>query len=423
MSSAVRSQGHRHVEAAAEAAAQAACDSILSRVDAVVKRMVDRILEEEPIYRDLAPEDLADVVELANSNSRLMARALGGHRITVEQLDFVAEHVRARMAKNIPLEAVLQAYRTAMNAFWEECTAEVASRGLARDTAVSLARRMSEATDTLTTHVAAVYIREESHVRAAGERAARDMLDAILRGDIDPERAEPYGAAPGLDPQGDLVVIVGRVLVDGGPSQALEAARLALVDAFSTRKSSPLVVVRDRAVVAVVGADGLEEQIRRAEGACQALSRESETVLVCGVSSLFQGFGHAPAGFEQASLAVMRASPRRPVVSLETLPTIQHLLLSASAPTRLQIAAKASVLTHQSDNVQTMIRDTVRGYAAANMNVTRAATGLHIHENTVRYRLRRIRDMTGYDAMCFGDLFELTCLLEAIDAAPVKTGH
>ena len=46
--------------------------------------------------------------------------------------------MRARVRMGIPLEAVIEAYRTGMNVYWEECTAEVASLGLSRGAAVDL---------------------------------------------------------------------------------------------------------------------------------------------------------------------------------------------------------------------------------------------------------------------------------------------
>src|SRR4051812_20536320 len=174
-------------------------DQLLARLDAVIPPMRARILEEEPAYRRLPAVEIDDVTGLLVSNARLLVAAIAGHRVNREQLDYVAEHVRHRVRSDISLEAVLGAYRTALNAFWEECTAEVASLGLSRDAAVDVARRVSEAMDTLTTHAAATYVREESQQRALSDQAARDLLEALLRGDVDPAHAEPHSAAPGLD--------------------------------------------------------------------------------------------------------------------------------------------------------------------------------------------------------------------------------
>jgi len=391
-------------------------ERLLARLDDVVGTMLERILEEEPAYRRLSPAELADVTALLVRNARLMAGALSGQRIEREHLDYVSEHVRNRVRVGIPLEAVLQAYRTAMNVFWEETTAEVASLGLSRDVAVELARRMSDAMDTLTTHAAASYVREESRIHALNDKAARDLLDALLRGDVGPVRAEPHPAAPGLDPQGDLLAIVGRVSSeDSSLSRALETAAAALADCLATRRASPLLVVRERAIVAVCAADPHDDPIARVSAARERLKAETGVELSCGISSPCGGFAHVAAAYEEASLAVSRATDRRPVVSLAALPALEHLLTGATNTTRALLLKKAGWLAGQKPAALATTAETLRGFARAHMNVTRAAADLHIHENTLRYRLRRIRESSGHDPQTFDGLVELLCLLEVLD--------
>ena len=76
---------------------------------------------------------------------------------------------------------------------------------------------------------------------------------------------------------------------------------------------------------------------------------------------------------------------------------------------------KADVLTGHRPGALAAVRQTLTGFADADMNITRAAAALHIHENTLRYRLRRIREQTGHDPQTFHGLVELLCLLEVVD--------
>jgi DNA-binding PucR family transcriptional regulator len=301
--------------------------------------------------------------------------------------------------------------------FWEECTAEVASLGLSRDAAVNLARKMSEAMDTLTTHAAAAYVREESSLRASSERAARDLLDRLLRGDVDATRVEPYGAAPGLDPQEPLVVVVGRVSAEAGsPANALELAAAALADSLATQRASALVVVRERAIVGVVPADEPDRRIADLIAARNALSKESGISLYCGFSTPCAGFSQVAAAYEQASLALSRTSEGRPVISLATLPALQHLLLGATGATRAQLLDRGRVIADLPRAAGTTLKQTIYAFARSDMNVTKAAADLHIHENTLRYRLRRIREQTGHDPRTFDGVVELICLIEALNS-------
>lgn len=399
----------------------AAADAIKRRLDGAVEVARERMLVQEPAYRRMTQEDLADVTALLYRNYGVLLAAMAGARINHQTLDYVGEHVRARVRSGIPLEAVLEAYRIGLNVFWEECTAEVAAGGMSRDAAVNLARKMSEAMDILTTHAAAAYVREESYLKAAREKGARDLLEALLRGDADPSRFELHNIAPGLDPQADLVVIIGRLATEESLlAPSLDTAATALGESLATRRVSPLLVVREQAVVAVVLAEATDLLTERLTSVRAALAEEQGIDLYCGVSSPCSGFGGVAAAHEQASLAVSRASAERPVISLAVLPAIQHLLTGATLTTRLHLLEKArTIRSLQATERQTM-RETLQGFAGANMNVTRGAAELHIHENTLRYRLRRLRERTGHDPQTFAGLLELLCLMEVVDAAELE---
>jgi DNA-binding PucR family transcriptional regulator len=61
------------------------------------------------------------------------------------------------------------------------------------------------------------------------------------------------------------------------------------------------------------------------------------------------------------------------------------------------------------------MRATLRAYADESMNLTRAAEALHVHPNTLRYRLGRIRERSGRDPYDFNQLVDLLCLLDLLD--------
>ncbi|WP_189595134.1 PucR family transcriptional regulator [Nocardia cerradoensis] len=55
--------------------------------------------------------------------------------------------------------------------------------------------------------------------------------------------------------------------------------------------------------------------------------------------------------------------------------------------------------------------DTLRSHIAGNFNRQKTATALKIHRNTVDYRLRRIKDLTGFDPYDHSDLLRLQSAL------------
>jgi PucR C-terminal helix-turn-helix domain/GGDEF-like domain len=388
------------------------------RLDQVTRLMVDRMIADVPAYRRLPPDGIADVEALAARNTRVLSAALeAGTHLDRDELRYVAEHVRERVRRGVSLEEMLHAYRVAINTFWEEAIAEAVALGFSRDAALELARRSSELTDDLTTHAAETYVREISRLRAISDQEARDLLELVLRGEVDAEALATHHAAPGLDSAESLVVVVGRIAAtDRTESDALETAAAQVTGALTTAHASPLVAVRTGVVVAVAAAeDGLPIAARLAE--VHQRLREAGTRLFCGLSIPRPGLARVPAGFDQAALAVSRASTSQPVVSLAELPIVQNLLLGATGTMRTLLTSMAEEIDFDGRESPAAMRATLRAYADESMNLTRAAAALHVHPNTLRYRLGRIEERSGRDPSDFNQLVDLLCLLDLLDEA------
>ena len=59
--------------------------------------------------------------------------------------------------------------------------------------------------------------------------------------------------------------------------------------------------------------------------------------------------------------------------------------------------------------------DTLRTYVACDMNAKAAAAVLHIHVNTVYYRLDRIAERTGYDLRRLDQVIDLLLAVLLVD--------
>jgi hypothetical protein len=395
-----------------------AAERLSRRLDEVTQQMVDRMIEQVPAYRRLPPDGIADVQALAARNTRVMSAALrAGTHLDRDELRYVAEHVRERVRRGVSLEEMLHAYRVAINAFWEAAIAEGVTLGFSRDAALELARRTSELTDDLTTHAAETYVREISRLRAISDQEARDLLELVLRGEVDAEALATHHAAPGLDSAESLVVVVGRIAgTDRTESDALETAAAQITKALTTAHASPLVAVRTGVVVAVApAAEGLPIAPRLVE--VHDRLREAGTRLFCGLSTPRSSLARVPAAFDQAALAVSRASTAQPVVSLAELPIVQNLLLGATPTMRALLTSMAEEIDLDGRESAAGMRTTLRAYADQSMNLTRAAAALHVHPNTLRYRLGRIEERSGRDPSDFNQLVDLLCLLDLLDEA------
>ena len=330
--------------------------------------MVNRILAEVPAYRRAPRGVLDDVLELSAETARIIGEAIAA-AVPVQRQDvpIVREHAARRIAQGVTLDAFLHAYRAALFYYWDVCMADAAA--LSRDEAIALGRFVLDAIDTITSHAAEAYLREETRQRLQSGREARDLLERLIRGAaIETDRR--HAAAPGLDPRGLLQVVVG--LADG-----LEAARDALEQSLSLGKARPLVAIRQREVVIVAPAGSLVERVRIAR---RRARQEPGVDVRCGISQACEGFAGVARAYREAALALSYTSDARPIVSLGDLSSLDIALLGADAATRAAIAAKGG--THAVE--------LVRAFAAADMNVARAAEALRVHPNTVRYRLERV---------------------------------
>ncbi|MFD4240485.1 PucR family transcriptional regulator [Streptomyces sp. NPDC058525] len=77
---------------------------------------------------------------------------------------------------------------------------------------------------------------------------------------------------------------------------------------------------------------------------------------------------------------------------MEQLDTLEELLAGVAPDVRTVFAAR--ILVALGDG---MLRETVEVFLANNCSWTRTAEALHVHVNTVHYRIDRVEALTGRD--------------------------
>src|SRR5262249_52166728 len=114
-----------------------------------------------------------------------------------------------------------------------------------------------------------------------------------------------------------------------------------------------------------------------------------------GLSEPYAGLEQTPAALRQARLACTAAAPSsRDLVRYEQVPVA---VLLASAPEAAATDAQAilgPVLALPAPERDTLLA-TLRMWFAEEGATSAAAAHLHVHRNTVRYRLRRLETLTG----------------------------
>jgi hypothetical protein len=388
---------------------------LLAQEDKLGKAMASRIVEEIPRYRRASPDLLQDVLAGAMATGQLFASAFAeGVELRREDVEVVREVARRRVHQDVSLEDFQHAYRAALFALWDACAREATRLRVPREASLHLARFAMQAMDLVTTQAAEAYVREAARVRTQSGRAERDLIERLIGGYAPKERRR-HPAAPGLDPAGQLIVVVGRVEQAATPvADALQVAREILEENLSVGRSRPLIAIRHGEIVLITPGSAAARRTTSIRAARQKALDDHGTDIRYGVSGPASGFPGVASAYQEATLSLSYSSTARPVVALGDLSSLECALISSDATVKAMIMSKARGLKALPSDELAMVNATVRAFAANDLNVNRAATALFVHANTVRYRLGRIAEATGYDPRTFAGLLELVCLLDTM---------
>jgi hypothetical protein len=385
--------------------------SLRRRTGAIGDAMVAAIQAEIPPYANASPAVIEDVRAHCVAHARLTFEVAGGDRTPLRgELEFAREAAARRVRQGIPLDSLLQAFRVGHRTVWEAIVSEAGATAPGRDAAIALAHPVMEYIDVASTQVAEAYLKEEQQLVLTADRERRDLLERLLEGRL-PAPGERL-AATELDPDGTYVVAIAR---DCGPAprdrHALHHVADTVADHAAAGAVQPLVVVRQREVVGVLpggtGDDG--DPVRALRRAAAAVVERRGIDVRVGLSTACAGFRGVAHAYEEARQALQRTSPERPVVAMTEMSPFQYLVASADAGTRRAVAGKGTLLL-RFDREGTA-SETVLAYAAADLSIRRTAERLCVHPNTVRYRLRRIFDITGLDVRSFEGLMDMVTVI------------
>lgn len=241
-------------------------------------------------------------------------------------------------------------------------------------------------------------VRLDDRLSASG-RLGRDLL-ALIVSDGPAADIPPGLKTAGLDAGGTFLTVAATAQGMLRPGELRVVLREVLGEA------NPLVGLVDDEVIAVVPADreeGAEMATTRIRSAVSALApglRTAKSGLAVGVSGVVEAAGLRGAVEEARYARRMAAGRTDPacVVGHDELGT--HMLLLGSVPDDVRQMFRARLLdplldydrVHRADLVATL-----DAFLRCSGSWTRCGEMLHLHVNSLRYRIRRIEALTGRD--------------------------
>ena len=379
-------------------AVRALSRTLLPEADQLAPLMAARIREEVGFYADEVAVPAAVLDASCADNLRYVLGNLAGAPVVTNEVPRATGAVRAE--SGVPYAAVLQAYRIGGRYIWELLVRR--ADDAARDTLLRAAADIWAVTDELSAQVTDAYrttladrARRDGQVRAALVGTLLDSESAAV------EQLWESASSLRLPQHGDLVVIAAQCPAPGTEAlteieESLRRRDVASAWRLDHDHQDGIVVLRPRYRV-----DALLDDLRGA-----AAGR-------VGVSAVFGRVDEARRALRQARLACAAGTPHgTDVTRFEDRPTAT--LLAAVPDLAGEIAERLlGAVLELAPADRTTLLDTARIWFEVDGSATGAAARLHLHRNSVRYRLRRLEELTGLSLLRPSDLAELRLALEA----------
>ncbi len=347
------------------------------QLGALTTAATNRMEQEFPWYRAMPADNRSWVNLVAQAGIAAFVEWLRDPRADVAVSADVFGTAPRELARTVSLQQTVELVRTTI-AVVEERIDELAAPGEAaslREAALLYSREVAFA-------AAKVYAEAAEARGAWDQRLEALVVDALLRGEAD-EAVRTRAAALGWNAGDAAAVVVGRAPA-GNPDVVVDevrrAARATGADALAGVQGDRLVVVLDAA------ATDISVLVRH----LLPVFGEGPVVIGPVVPDLLAAGRSA-----RAAVSGLRAAPAwpgapRPVLAEDLLP---ERALSGDDDAR---RALIDEVHRPLAAAGATLSDTLATYLEQAGSLEGAARMLFVHPNTVRYRLRRVADVTGY---------------------------
>ncbi len=361
-----------------------------------------------PYYGRVPVTDVrSEVAATTLRNLQLFARLLGeGQMPRPDDVSVLLGAVARRAEEQIPLPEVLAAYFVGFRNGWRRL-GEVARPG-DLDEVIESGLQMLHYLEFVTTRVTETYVETTAALHGTEGAARSDLLSAVL---AERETAEDWERA-GLVrwTERTLLALVlptprgrGEVGVAVASRRRTRAVREALGEVSG---ATVLEGVGTQGGTVLLDGHLDRHDVRRALG---SVLRGRWHV---GLARLTGPPGTAAAAAETDAVARVAHHLGRPPGVYELAELVFEVQVTRPGPAREHLLASLRPLADQSDLVHTLEQ-----YVRAGGRRRETALALHVHPNTLDYRLRRVADLVGTDPTCPHGLPVLRAALIARDFA------
>lgn len=367
------------------------------QVPALTRRMLDRFVEEIPLYALLPREQLdGEIRAITNRNLRLFFATLRKDRpLHATELAELGVSAARRAEERVPLEAVLTAYHLGARIGWEALVA--AAHDDERDALLDAAARMLAYVQQVTGTVAAAYLEERQSIYGEERDAVRALASALLNGGPIDDAA----TRAGVRVTSTYVVMSLRIAphpdeVDGGVGGTVAARRKLrrVHQGLDEWLGEPVLGLLEpgggTVLLPVRGEPGAT--LDRLPDLMAGLARAAGASVVGGYAVAAVPDGLSAAARQSRDVLRLVRDLEREAGAYRLDDVLLEYQLSRPSDAQAMLAGLLDPLDRNPDLVTTL-----ETYLAQDLDRRRTAGLLHVHPNTLDYRLRRIVELTGLD--------------------------
>jgi hypothetical protein len=339
------------------------------------REMLAELRKQIASYERLSPElSQSEVLDTCNRNLRLWHQWLtSGGEPAPAALDELRESVRARADEGVPLEDLLHAYRIGGRLGWQILRRH--ARAEEQQVLLDAAELLMLYVDTLSEIVTETYLAERERLVSEEERGARALVERIVDGT--PLTAEERELAARLDvPLRDRYVPFAAAIPGASPRRhAALAARL--------RGDGRLAVSEGDRVFGLALVAPVTEDLGEGPQALLALADETPRATLATVR-------------EELQLLVDHGRRARLAGVLTPASHALELLLARSPRIATALCQRVLEPLARGGEGADLIH-TLRTLVRCGFDRARTSRALHVHRNTLGYRVNRIEQLAGID--------------------------
>lgn len=370
----------------------------------LVRTALQALVARIPGYAQLPAEELSgDIHRVTHQNLGWFITAVrSGSQPTERDLAHVRESAARRAEEGIPIEMVMTGYQVGVQAIWETVAPEARPEDLAD--VMELHRLVLSYLERVSPAVAAGYLEERQTITGDEQSARLALVTALLEGRPAEEAAELAGVrlpahylvlAMSIDPHPD------ELSDDVDPTVAarrkLRRLRAELDRSASRSALVTLTPVGGTALIPTESEEMSEADWSWVTATTAALTRAAGADVTIGASIAVPSAVAEAATVAAEVRDIARTVGRGPgAYQLEDVLLEYQMARPGAAREKL-----ATLLEPVSDNADLL--DTLKAFLRLGGRRP-TATELHVHPNTVDYRIRRVHTLTGLDPTRSADI-------------------